>query len=109
MGATAAEVAAKYDQVDKKSVDLQLRINKTLDGAWFIPDGLMDKIKELWNSFLGQLSRFWENVKEVFLNLGDPWALWDAASDWSQKIGKPVSEKVMFADTGALKVCLSRP
>jgi hypothetical protein len=103
MAATAADVISQFKQVDTKSIALQNKINTTLNEAWVIPPYINQKIQDLWNRFLDALKRFWKNVEEVFTNLGDPLELWQTAGDWSQKVGTPVSAKVMFADVGALK------
>jgi hypothetical protein len=104
MAATAADVISQFKQVDTKSIALQNKINTTLNEAWIIPPYITQKIEDLWNKFLDALKRFWENVKEVFTHLGDPLELWQTAGEWSQKVGSPVSAKVMFADLGALKI-----
>jgi hypothetical protein len=102
--ATVEQINTLLGQIDTRVGEAQRRINKTLADAWFVPDWLIEQIKNLWNKFVDLLNKLWENLKEVFQNLGDPFKLSDTANEWSTKVGTPVSARVSLATEGELGV-----
>jgi hypothetical protein len=104
---SAAE-AALVDQVNStvgriqtKSEALQNSINGKI--GW-LPSGLQDAVISGWNRFCGLLSDIWDALADILGHLGSPGGLTQTADLWSRMVGGPVSEKVLFADSGQLTV-----
>jgi hypothetical protein len=82
------------DQIDDKLQSLTNKINDVLSWVPFFLQWAVDKFKDLWNAAMGKLGEFWDKVKQVVADLGQPWRLNDTKDQWA-RVGGPVSARAV--------------
>ncbi len=96
---TAERILELLDEVEEKIENLRGEINGIL--SW-VPWGLgwaVDKFMDLWDKAMAKLGEFWDKLRNIVANLGQPWVLNEAKGTWVE-VGGPVSERASEATRG---------
>lgn len=100
MGAEVVDrINELLDDVDEKVESLRGKINGIL--SW-VPWGMgwvVDKFMGLWDGAMNKLGEFWDLIRNIVANLGQPWVLNRTETEWLE-VGGPVAELAPEATRG---------